>query len=79
VVCSSPELFWRQIAQSSMRPLVIVFDPPSFQDHPRFGQRRQDFPVEAFVAQLIVEALDIGLFPRCPGPDVSRLDGRVRR
>ena len=33
-------------------------------DNPRFNQSPEDFPIEQLVAQLVVEAFDVAVFPR---------------
>ena len=60
-----------------MRPLLIVFDSPLLQDERGFQQRVEDLSVQALIAQLIMEAFDIGLFPGGSGLDISASDPLV--
>ena len=57
-----------------MRPVGVVVDAPLFDEHFGFQQGTEEFPVEAFVAQFVVEAFDVTVFPRAAGPDVDRFD-----
>ena len=41
-----------------MRPLLIVVRPPAFDQTPRVVERGEPVRVQAFIAQLAVEALD---------------------
>src|ERR1700751_2798749 len=57
-----------------MRPVLIIFVSPLLQNESGFQQGAEDLSVQAFVAQLVVEAFDIGLFPRRSGSDISAFD-----
>ena len=57
-----------------MRPTLIILDPPGFDNDSGFQQRAKDFPVQTFISQLIMEALDEGLFPGCSRLDVDGFD-----
>ena len=54
-----------------MFPVLIVFDPPLLKDDARLRQRGEQFPVETFIAQFVVEPLNVGLFPRRPRLNVQ--------
>src|SRR5580704_6747266 len=54
-----------------MRPALIILDSPGFDNDSGFQQRAKDFPVQTFIAQLVMEALDEGLLPRCSWLDVD--------
>jgi hypothetical protein len=60
-----------------VRPLLIIFCSPLFQDDPGLKQAVEDLSVQTFIAQLVVEAFDIGLFPRCSSLDISASDRLV--
>jgi hypothetical protein len=53
---------------------LIVFDAPTLQDDARLAQIAEEFTVKAFIAQLVVEALNMPVLPRAPRLDVKRLD-----
>jgi len=53
---------------------VVILFAPAFNDHARLSNRSEEFPVQALVAEFIVEALDVGLFPRRTRADVKRPD-----
>ena len=55
-----------------MGAALIVFDAPALQDNPRFVQIAEEFTVKAFIAQLVMKALNV--LPWAPGLDVKRLD-----
>ena len=57
-----------------MRAAFIVFDAPALQDNARFAQIAEEFAVQAFIAQLVVKALNMPILPWTPGFDVKRLD-----
>ena len=67
-------LFRRAIAKRAVRPTRVVLDPVLLDDHSRLRQAAKDLPVQAFVPQLIVEALDVAVLPGRPGLDVDRPD-----
>jgi hypothetical protein len=54
------------IAKRAVRATFIVFDTPTFQDNPRLLQIAEEFAVKAFIAQLVVKALKMPVFPRAP-------------
>ena len=45
-----------------------------FQDNASLVQIAEEFAVQAFIAQLVMKALDMPVFPRAPRLDVERLD-----
>src|SRR5271154_6017773 len=55
-----------------MRPLRVVFHAPLFDHDLRLLQRIEDFPVQAFIPQLSVEALAVAVLPRTSRLDVQR-------
>ena len=61
------------VAKRAVRTTFIVFDTPALQDNARFAQIAEEFAVEAFIAQLVVKALNMPVLPRAPGLDVKRL------
>ena len=62
----------RPVAKRTVRPLLIVFDAPLFEDHPRFEQAAKQLTVQALVPQFVVEALNVGVLPRAARRDVDR-------
>src|SRR6266508_653430 len=59
-----------------MRPDVIVMAPPDFDEDASFGAAAEPFHVQAFVAELAVEALVIAVLPRLAGIDQGGVDLR---
>jgi len=57
-------LVWSLIAKRAVRATLIVFDTPAFQDNARLLQIAEEFAVEAFIAKLVVEALNIDRSPK---------------
>ena len=57
-----------------MRTTLIVFDAPALEDNTRFVQIAEEFALKAFIAQLVVKALNMPILPRASGLDVQRLD-----
>ncbi len=55
-----------------MRPAFVVVNAPGLNDLPRFGHPREPKLVEAFVAQLAIEALDESVLHR-----LARFDKHV--
>jgi len=49
---------------------MVIIQPPSLDDLPRFGQTVEQMFVEAFVAQAAIEALDEGVLDRLARLDV---------
>ena len=60
-----------------MEPLLVVFHTPAFHDDPSFKQGSEELPVEAFIAELVMEAFDVAvlirLSPRPVGPSSEAL------
>ena len=71
---SSGILVWSLIAKRAVRATFIVFDTPAFQDNARLLQIAEEFAVEAFIAKLVVEALNMTVLLRASRLDVERLD-----
>lgn len=65
------------IAKRTMRAKCVVFHSPAFQDDPRFSETAKEFSVKALVAQLIMEAFDMAVFPGTAWLDGDRLDVTV--
>jgi len=57
-----------------VRPVGVVVDPPLLDEHFGFQQGTEEFPVEAFVAQFVVEAFDVAVFPGRARPDIDCFD-----
>ena len=55
-----------QIPNSTVRPLLVVFPAPRFNDQLRFLQRHKPMFIETFIAKLAVEALDKRILHRFP-------------
>ena len=56
-----------------MRPDSIVVASPSFDEHLRLAERREDFAVEQLVPELRIQALAVAVFPWAARLDVERL------
>jgi len=57
-----------------VRTTLIIFDTPAFQDNGRLVKIAEEFAVQAFIAQLVVKAFNVPVFPGAPWLDVERLD-----
>ena len=57
----------RSIPKGGMRAQVVVELPPALDDSPGFSQIPEPLAVQAFVAQLPVEALHEAVVPRLAG------------
>ena len=64
----------RQSAQRAVRPVVIVVIAEGFDQITGVGQVEELVFVEAFVAELTVEALDVGVLGGFPWRDEAMLD-----
>jgi len=60
--------------QAFMRPKVIVFDSPVFEDHPGFRQPPELFAIQAFFPEPAMEAFNVPVLPRASRFEVQRLD-----
>ena len=60
-------LVWCSISKRAVRTLRIVFDPPGFQDDSGLKKGTEEFPVQALVTQLVVEAFNVAVLPWEPG------------
>src|SRR5580700_7375934 len=72
--------FWKDglwcrwpVAQRRVRPLRVVFQPPSLRQNLCLLQRVQDLAVQELIAQLPIETLTIPVLPRTPRLDIQRL------
>ena len=57
-----------------MRPHLVVFPPPSFDQDLRLFERVEDLPVQELIAHLADEGLDIAVLPRASRRDEERGD-----
>jgi hypothetical protein len=57
-----------------MRPHGVVVDPPRLNDLLRFGDAEKPVLVQAFVAKLAVETLDVGVFNRLAWSNEAQRD-----
>ena len=62
LLCSG-KLLRRQVTQGAVRSLLVIVLSPAFGDHGCFLKAGKDFAVQTLVAQFVVKALDVGLFP----------------
>ena len=61
------------VAKRAVRTTFIVFDTPALQDNAHFAQIAEELAVEAFIAQLVMKALNVSVLPRASGLDVKGL------
>ena len=52
---------WRDTAEAAVRSDFVVFLPPGFDETASFGQGGEPVLIEAFVAELAIEAFDEGV------------------
>ena len=64
---------WSAVAKRTVRTTLIIFEAPASRIT-RFVQIAEEFAVEAFIAQLVMKALKVGVLPRASGLDVKRLN-----
>jgi hypothetical protein len=62
-----------------MSPLGVVLVTPGFDDLPQFCHRDEPMLVQGLVAELTVEALDVGIFVRLAWQDRRQLHGMLVR
>jgi hypothetical protein len=74
----------RPISQGAVRPFRVVVFSPAFDDYLGFSERVEDLPVQQFVPEPSIEALDVAILPWAarldegglgtnslnPGPDI---------
>jgi hypothetical protein len=46
-----------------VRTTLVIFDAPAFQDNARFLEIGEEFAVKAFIAQLVMKAFNMPVFP----------------
>ena len=63
------EFFRCEIAQRAVWAHLVVIDPPAFDGFPRIVQSEKPVLVEAFFAELAVEAFDVAVLHRPSGCD----------
>src|SRR5271154_7349304 len=68
------ELGWREVAERRVRTAGVVVLAPTADAVARIGQVAQAVEVEAFVAQLAVEAFDVTVLHRSPRRNVLKPD-----
>lgn len=61
------ELRWRHPPAAAVRPNLVVVDPPARALDARLLQALKPMLVQALVAELAVEALDVGVLRGLPG------------
>ena len=66
------------VAKGAVRPLFVVFAPPACDEDLRLRQRGEDLSVEALVAQLAIEGLDIAVLPGAARLDEEGRDADAR-
>ena len=49
-----------------MGPTLVILTSPSLNDNLRFTQAAKQFPIQAFIPQLVVEALDVPILMSLP-------------
>ena len=69
---SGSELPGRPIAQATVGPILIVLTTPGLEDVRRLTAVREEFPVQALVAEAAVEALPKGILPGAPRVDPAQ-------
>ena len=69
-----PGIFRRgHVVQTAVWPLFIVFDAPRLYHFLSVAAALENMRVQAFVAEFVVEAFDIRVFPWTAGRDVQGL------
>src|SRR5579884_4328423 len=68
------ELFWRSIGQRAVWTHLVVIDSPLFDGFPGIVQRQEPVQVQAFLAELAVEAFNIAILHRPSRRDEGQLD-----
>lgn len=63
----------------AMRPALVETLSPAFDKYLGLGRAAEPFPVQNFVTQLAVDALDEPVFPRTAGRDEGRTDCHSQR
>ncbi len=58
----------------AMGPTLVVELPPAFDEHLGLDPAAEPFPIQQFVTQLALEALDEAVLPRTAGRDEGRTD-----
>ena len=63
-VVAATVLTGSQVSQGAVGPLLVVFHTPAFHDDPSFKQGAKELPIEAFIAELVMEAFDVAVLIR---------------
>ena len=74
-----PRLNWGSIAKGAVRPAMVVELAPLLDQHPGFAQIPEPFPVQAFIPQLSVKALNESVVPGSPRRNECRADALVTK
>src|SRR5271155_4764951 len=69
----------RAIPQAAMRTDRVVVLTPHLDQHLRFRQTVEDLPIQQFIPQLSIEALNVSIFPRTTRFDEQRLHAYFRQ
>ena len=69
-----PAFTQRSLRRAFITRAIELFASPLFDDNSRFKQAAEDFPVEQLVAQFVVEAFDVAVFPGRSRFDIDRFD-----
>jgi hypothetical protein len=72
------ELPGRPIAQAAVGPILIVLTTPGLEHDRRIAAIREEFPVQALVAEAAVEALAVGVLARAARVDVTGASAPAR-
>src|SRR5208337_5584862 len=67
----------RPVAQRRVRPLRVVFYPPTLRQNLCLLQRVKDLAVQELIAQLSVEALTVPVLPRTSRLDIERFRAQL--
>ena len=62
----------RPVRECRVRPVIVLVMAPQGQLAASIGQGEEDFDVQAFIAQLAVEALNVAVLDRLARPDEVR-------
>jgi hypothetical protein len=59
VIAARGEIRRREVSQRAMRTLLVIFDSPLLQNDSGFQRGVEDLLVQAFIAQLVVEVVEL--------------------
>ena len=69
----------RDVAQGAVGPEVIVFPSPVFEDDPGLRQCPELLPIQAFITEPGIEALDVSVLPWASRVDIEGLDAVISK